>query len=196
MESVRTVIRNLCRSLSAGASYRSVLTSTLCWQVFFPRAPLHRSSMPKPYIRCASAFLACPYRRQNCPLSPVLSVKATKCMSIAKPAECWSSSDCLFCHSFCHSLSRSRGCDRRSHLPDGSVYPGRFAIRVGHPGRLCDRLASHHIGQAVCIHVLLLEGYTHPLRYAVLRILLSAVFGYLCALPLPPSPGLNRVGEW
>ena len=30
-----------------------------------------------------------------------------------------------------------------------------------------------------------------PLRYAVLRILLSAVFGYLCALPLPPLLGLN-----
>jgi putative peptidoglycan lipid II flippase len=30
-----------------------------------------------------------------------------------------------------------------------------------------------------------------PLRYAVLRILLSAVLGYLCALPLPPLLGLN-----
>jgi len=30
-----------------------------------------------------------------------------------------------------------------------------------------------------------------PLRYAVLRILLSAVFGYLCALPLPPLLGLD-----
>jgi putative peptidoglycan lipid II flippase len=30
-----------------------------------------------------------------------------------------------------------------------------------------------------------------PLRYAVLRIFLSAVFGYLCALPLPPLLGLS-----
>ena len=30
-----------------------------------------------------------------------------------------------------------------------------------------------------------------PLRYAVLRIFLSAVLGYLCALPLPPLLGLN-----
>jgi putative peptidoglycan lipid II flippase len=30
-----------------------------------------------------------------------------------------------------------------------------------------------------------------PLRYAILRILLTAVLGYLCALPLPPVLGLN-----
>ena len=34
-----------------------------------------------------------------------------------------------------------------------------------------------------------------PLRFGILRIFLTMVLGYLCALPLPPALGLDRAGE-
>ena len=97
------------------------------------------------------------------------------------------------------SSSRRRWRSSRSATssPPRCLQTGRFTsrrrgLRLGHPGRIVGRSAGVD-ARAGCTRrpTTRLRDTRTPLRFAIVRVVLTTVLGYVCAIPLPRLLGLR-----
>ena len=75
--------------------------------------------------------------------------------------------------------------DRGRDLPARQIHACRRDLRLGHPRRFRRRPAGIHAGTPLLIGFLRAERHAHAAGFAMIRVALTTVLGYFCALPLP-----------
>ena len=81
--------------------------------------------------------------------------------------------------------------DRGRAAGDGPLYTRRCAICLGHSGWVFGWLACVHDGAIIFVGLLRARDTRTPLKFAVLRVALTTVLGYICAKPLPLWLGID-----
>ena len=82
-------------------------------------------------------------------------------------------------------VPRARRRDRRGAASDGTFPARRRALRLGHSGGIGRRTACLDARAAVLVDLLRAARHADAARYAIVRVALTTVLGYLFAIPLP-----------
>ena len=142
------------------------------------------------YTRCQSACSEWRYRRRNCPPCRARSASDAEVAGVPAAApERGPAADRLLHRAFRHGISgaRRRGGGRDlSNRENSGPADARYVWGIV-AGSAVGLLAST-LGRLYSSTYYALRDTRTPLRFAVIRVALTTVLGYLCALPLPRRP--------
>ena len=180
------------RCSSAGASCRSAPTSIRCWQASCRPAPSPPSSTRKPCTPCRSAFSACPSRPRNCPpLSSAFGETHEVNAYLRNRLNAALRQIAFFV------VPSAMAFLALGDIVAGAIYQtGKFgrqdsvyvwAILAGS----AVGLLATTLGRLYASAYYALRDTRTPLRFAVLRVVLTAGLGYVAALHLPQFLGFH-----
>ena len=170
------------------AWFRSARSSTRSSPVFSPQAPSRDWVTRSSFTRCRSACSAC--RSGGRATRDVRRRRPRRARSPARSTEQWSSSDSLFCRAVGGKVPGARRRYRRSPVQTGwFTRPDTVLVWWILAGSAVGLLAST-LGRLYSSTYYAMRDTRTPLRYAVIRVILTTVLGYLSALVLPPIFGV------
>ena len=111
--------------------------------------------------------------------------------SIARAARSGAAADCVLCGAVGGGVPGSGRRDRGGGLPIGEIHAERCGLRVGNPGGSHGGLAASTLGRLYSSAYYALRDTRTPLRFAIVRVVLTTILGYLCAIPLPRALGIE-----
>ena len=176
----------LCPRSSAEVWCNSARISTPCWPLCCPPARSPVSAMLNCSTPCPSVSSGYRYRRRNCRRCPGRRPPR----AIRRSARCRIASDCLLRFAIGCGVSCAWRRHRRRALADRTI-PLSDAIYVWGilAGSAIGLLAST-LGRLYASSYFALRDTRTPLRYALVRVMLTAAQRYVAAIPLPLRLGI------